>query len=204
MNDPLKDPATLHAMRLGRGLTDSPARRLEQSRERMRESMLHLSGRPPHGPGEAGSAEESGWLDSLRSHPLAALLMGAMGGWWQSHPLNSAARAGQGGAASRMLSPWARRHPVALVLGAVVVGGLLVRTRPWRWLAKPALVTGVLSYALRSVVSHIPVRSLLGLLSGFSSPAAAQPVPEEPPEKMSKPRGLAAARRSQPNGELHR
>lgn len=158
------------------------AQRVAQSRERLRQAMLRPGGGPRSDRGDdAGSEGEpsgGGWLSGLRSHPIASLALGALDAWWRAHPLHAGATLTQG-----LVSPWVRRHPIATVVGAMVVGGLMVRTRPWRWLAKRALLTGIASYMLRNALRHVPMGSLLGMLSSWgASPArsAAQPASARP------------------------
>jgi hypothetical protein len=51
-------------------------------------------------------------------------------------------------AVKTLLLPLAQRHPLGLVLGGVALGALLGWSRPWRWLATPALVVGLLPQLL--------------------------------------------------------
>lgn len=93
------------------------------------------------------------WAARLRALPGAGLLVEAVQGWWVRHPLH-AAGAIAAVTADTMLGPVAQRHPLRLVLAAAAVGGLLVRSRPWRWAMVPALFAGLapqlLSAALRA------------------------------------------------------
>jgi hypothetical protein len=44
-----------------------------------------------------------------------------------------------------VLSPWAHRHPWALVSASAAVGATVVALRPWRWLPPPAVMASLLS-----------------------------------------------------------
>ena len=64
-------------------------------------------------------------------------------GWWIGHPWRVGSEAALG-VANALLRPVAQRHPLRLVAGAVLVGGLLAWSRPWRWSVRPGgLVTGL-------------------------------------------------------------
>lgn len=45
-------------------------------------------------------------------------------------------------AADAVVSPIVQRHPLRMTLGAAVVGGLLVWSRPWQWTLGSALLAG--------------------------------------------------------------
>ena len=131
----------------------SPPDRLALSRERLRQAM--------HGPAapasaEAGSSEDepaTGWLDRLRSIPAAAILIDAVVHWWARHPLHVATMVAAG-AANAVVRPMAERHPWRLVLGAALVGGVIVWSRPWRWGLKPALFAGLLPQLLKAALEQ--------------------------------------------------
>jgi ferric-dicitrate binding protein FerR (iron transport regulator) len=110
--------------------------RLAASRERLR---LGLQGKAA----AAGTAPAPGstpaWMAPLMANPAAALALQAARAWWSGHPLHALGQ-GAAAAADAALRPVARRHPIALVLGAGLLGGLLVWSRPWRWLPSPALL----------------------------------------------------------------
>jgi hypothetical protein len=126
------------------------AQRLMQSRARLQAALQHApnqngpstlelllawataaGARASGSPGEPGSpARVPPWL------------LDALARWWAPHPLHQVLvllRA--------MAEAWARpvaaRHPMALLGGALLGGAALVRVRPWRWLAPPALLAGL-------------------------------------------------------------
>lgn len=130
--------------------TTAASQRLLQSRERMR---LALRGAPPTP--DNGSCAPASWLDSLKSLPGAGLLAYVVGRWWARHPLRAA---GQEAAASAKaaLEPLVRRHPYALVLVALSLGGLLAWSRPWRWALTSTVLAGLLPQWLAAALKPAP------------------------------------------------
>ncbi len=60
--------------------------------------------------------------------------------------------------AGLVLQPVARAHPYRLVIGAAVVGALLARTRPWRWLPASALLAGVVPQLVHFVSGQLKTK----------------------------------------------
>ena len=122
--------------------------------------------------GSAGTAASkqtpaAAWTDALRAVPGAAILLDALRGWWQQHPLRLySVIAAEAGAA--VAKPVAQRHPVALVGGAFVVGALLALSRPWRWIIKPALFAGLVPHLASNTLAHLPLQSWLAALSSLA------------------------------------
>jgi hypothetical protein len=88
--------------------------------------------------------------------PGINLLLGIFQDWWARQPLRvTLTLAAQATAA--VLQPIAQRHPVGLVAGAALAGGLVVLIRPWRWISTPALLTGMLPQLIAEVIKHLPV-----------------------------------------------
>ena len=112
--------------------------RLELSRERLRQALLEVSGAA----GDATGRQPSAWLQGLAALPGAGILIEALRTWWAKHPLHLAGELGVD-AARAVLQPLARSHPLALVLGALLLGGVLAWARPWRWILKPAWLAGL-------------------------------------------------------------
>ncbi len=158
--DPLALPARL----------PTPAERLQQSRERMAQWMLNADGRTLARQ-RAAAADGGGWewLGKLRSNPVVALVVDAINSWWANHPLHPAAGLAEG-IARDAVAPLARRHPRAMVAGAVVLGALIVWARPWRWLLKPALFTGLVSQVVSHLVAQVPIDSILSTITAFTEP----------------------------------
>lgn len=59
-----------------------------------------------------------------------------------------------------------RRHPLGSVALAALLGGLLVRGRPWRWALKPELWSALLP-ALMATLANAPMSTWSGLLTAF-------------------------------------
>ncbi len=75
--------------------------------------------------------------------------------WWRDHPLHTAGVVA-GEASRNLMRPVVERRPQAFVLGAAAVGALLVLSRPWRWLLRPALFIGLMPQLLAAVVKRVP------------------------------------------------
>jgi hypothetical protein len=52
------------------------------------------------------------------------------------------------------VQPIAQRNPLGFVLGAAVAGGVLVWSRPWRWLLTPALLATLLPQLASRAFNH--------------------------------------------------
>jgi hypothetical protein len=137
----------------------SPAERLSRSREQLRLSLTAASRAPGDGDRRRDRGAAWTWGDALLPG-----IAGLVRHWWSGHPLRAAAGLAAG-VTTLALRPLAARHPWGLVAGAVVLGGLLAWTRPWRWTLKPALLAGVLP------------QLLLALLKTPPQPPPAQPAP---------------------------
>jgi hypothetical protein len=112
--------------------------RLDLSRERLRQALLEGSAAA----GDATGRQRPAWLQDLAALPGAGILIEALRTWWARHPLQLAGQVGVE-AARAVLQPLARSHPLALLLGALLVGGVLAWARPWRWILKPAWLAGL-------------------------------------------------------------
>ena len=96
----------------------------------------------------------SGWLQKLRGQPLAALAIDALTDRWSRHPLHTTVRVAEA-AARETIAPLVRRHPAAVLGASAVAGALLVRAKPWRWLARPALLTGLVAQIAALLVARL-------------------------------------------------
>ncbi len=128
---------------------ETAAQRLVHTREGMRVALRGISASP-------GTAAHSSthWLESLKALAGAGLVIEALSQWWAGHPLRVTGQ-GIAGAAKAVIQPLAQRHPVALVLGAFVVGGLLAWSRPWRWPLGSGLLAGLLPQFLPQLLSRL-------------------------------------------------
>ena len=150
------------------------AERLALSRERLRQTMQQ-GAKPFKGAskpllGATGAA----WVNSFKSAPGVSIILEAVGSWWARHPLRLASMVAAE-AATAVVQPIAQRNPVGLVLGALVLGAVVVWSRPWRWILKPALLAGLFPQLLSKVIAHAPSRSwmtvLMSLADGQRQPA---------------------------------
>ena len=157
----------------------SPADRLTLSRERLREAMRNKTAQRSSSPSAGAGA--TAWLDSLKAIPGAGVVVEAVRSWWAQHPLRVASMVAAD-ATKSVLQPMAEKNPLGLVLGALVLGGLLAWSRPWRWLIKPALFAGLLPQLVSKALAHVPSRSWLAVLASLIQeqqrpPATASPRP---------------------------
>ncbi len=157
--------------------------RLALSRERMR---LALQGKPSSrggdAPGVRPASFSTAWLAGLRSLPVAGVVIDAVTGWWAQHPLRMAVVIGSS-AAKAVAEPIAQRNPLGLVLGAALLGGVVVWSRPWRWLLKPALFAGLMPQLVKQALSRLPAQP--GLLA--AAPAAWPAAPQALSQAASQP-----------------
>ena len=133
---------------------------LEHSRQRMRAALHEVLASPKLAPGAAAGSDPP---------------IGAAPRWPAAQPLRQAAGM-LAEAAHALAQPVARKHPLALVLGAAAMGGLLVVSRPWRWFITPALLAGLVPRLLVKVVGQLPRGSWLALLTALVPAPMASPV----------------------------
>jgi hypothetical protein len=147
-------------------LVVSPSERLAMSRERLRQAMRPK--RAADSPRAARGAGSPGvWLGSLKAHPIGAILFDAVTHWWSHHPLRLASMVAAD-ATSAVVRPMAQRNPIALVLGALVVGGLMAWSRPWRWLLTPALLAGLVPRIFSKAMAMVPPQSWMAMLAALT------------------------------------
>jgi len=160
----------------------SAAERLEASRARLRSALMDIAHPPPKpsllhelGIGSFGSQI----LDKLKSLPGAALVIESIEHWWAEHPLHAAGSLAEQ-ASRRYVEPIARKNPLAVVLGSAVFGALLIASRPWRWLLRPALFIGLVPQIAAHALKRMPLDSWLQMLSTLSGKRAAAGSQEAP------------------------
>jgi hypothetical protein len=154
--------------------------RLALSRERLRRAMSEISAPEAAAQSQGACGQTLAWLDGLKSFSGTGSLVDAVRGWWRHNPLRLAGMAGTD-AAQAVINPMARRHPLTLVLGAFLLGGLLAWGRPWRWIVKPALFAGLLPPLIHKAMNRVPVDSWLSVLASLAQrPRRASPTPKEP------------------------
>lgn len=123
----------------------TPAQRLQQSRERIRQCLA-----PPEAQADEG---ESFLGETLRQHPLLASAVEALQLWWEGHPWRPATFVA-GGLVRETLLPFARKHPIGLVLAAMLLGGSLAWFRPVRGVVKALVIKGVVSQSLMGLIQQ--------------------------------------------------
>lgn len=134
-----------------------------------------------HGPiaPAAGDAPAATWWTGLLAVPAVRVLRDAVHGWWSQHPWHAAGNAAAT-AVNAALQPVARRHPWALAAAALLAGGLIAASRPWRWRAHLAAGrAGGVPRLLNEVLATLPVASWLVLLAALAQ-AVAPATPSEP------------------------
>jgi hypothetical protein len=158
---------------------NTPSDRLALSRERLRHAM-RTSAAPKGGSTHPHAGRFStAWLASLKDIPGAAVIISAVTSWWAQHPLRLAGMVAAD-AASAVVRPVAQRNPLGLVLGALVLGGVLAWSRPWRWLLTPALFAGLLPQLFSKAMALVPPSSWMAVLTSLvqqqeRAPAAPPP-----------------------------
>ena len=90
--------------------------------------------------------------------------MDVLKSWWSQHPLRTAALIGEE-AGNALIKPTAQKHPVLLMVGALVLGAALMRVKPWRWGFKKVLLAGLVPQLISKVVSELPVSSWMAVVS---------------------------------------
>ena len=126
----------------------TPSARLSRSREQLRLALQGTAAAVGANTRQAGSSGTT-WLDDMQAIPGASVVVEAVGTWWAKHPLRVTAIVAATTAAA-VVKPIAQRHPLGLVSGAFVLGGLFALSRPWRWrwAVQPALFAGLAQHLL--------------------------------------------------------
>ena len=85
--------------------------RLVQSRAWLRQALL---GKPRARTPSGARKPTPEWLNDLKSVPLVAVLVEALGSWWMQHPLRVASQLAVE-TTSALVQPLAKRNPLGLV-----------------------------------------------------------------------------------------
>lgn len=143
------------------------AERLEASRARLRTALLEIA-HPPPKPSLIGELKIGSFghqlLERLKALPGATLLLESIEHWWAEHPLRAAGSLAEE-ASRRYVGPMARDNPVAVVVGAAVFGALLIASKPWRWLLRPALFFGLVPQIAAQALKRMPLDAWLAMIS---------------------------------------
>jgi hypothetical protein len=81
----------------------------------------------------------------------------AVNQWIAEHPIKLASET-LSDVTKSIVSPIAQRSPLLFVASALVVGGVLVWSRPWSWLLKPAVMAGIVPQIVSKVIAYAPKR----------------------------------------------
>jgi hypothetical protein len=81
----------------------------------------------------------------------------AVNQWLADHPIKLASDV-LGDVTKSVVAPMAQRSPILFVTSALVVGGLLVWSRPWTWLLKPAVIAGIVPQIISKALAYAPKR----------------------------------------------
>jgi hypothetical protein len=155
--------------------------RLTLSRERLRQALGDASTPRHESVKQPASQSTDACSDTPSTGSVAHLLIEAVRGVWSLPPLHDAVDAAAGAARSA-LRPTAQRHPAGLVVGALLMGGLLVWSRPWRWMLRPVLAAAWMPQLLLWAVTQRPIRSWTSLLTALAQPrraATTRPAPTQ-------------------------
>lgn len=146
----------------------SAVEKLERSRARLRRAM-----RPP--PIERHGANAGpGWWVHFKQLPVVVFVRDALRSWWTQHPLRPVAQIGLE-ASNAAARPIARDKPLLLLAAAAVVGAVVSRVLPWRWLLRSVLFAGLAPQLAARAAAKLPIESWLGVLgSAMAAPGAAQ------------------------------
>jgi hypothetical protein len=148
----------------------SPRERLTQSRQRI-SVWLEEDRDAPHA--QMRSHNEG-------THPVTAILKDVLSEWWRHHPLYTSVNI-TGDAARDAIVPLVRRYPIVVLGVAAVAGALLVRSRAWRWVVRPAVVAGLASQIVARAVSQMQSAAAAADRPDQSSHAAPASGPLAPP-----------------------
>ena len=150
----------------------TPSERLALSRERLRQAR----GGPDRAAKRATSAHAPGpasaWLDELKAHPVGAIAIDALLRWWAQHPLRLAGVVAADATAA-VVRPIAQRNPLGLMMAALLLGGALAWSRPWRWLLGPVSLAGLAGLApplVSRIIAGLPTQSWLAFLTLLMQP----------------------------------
>lgn len=109
----------------------------------------------------------SAWLDALKANPLGGAVVAAATRWWAQHPLRLATMIAAD-ATTAVVRPMAQQNPLGLVMIALLLGGALAWSRPWRWLLTPALLAGLVPRTVSSLLALVPAQSWMAALDSLT------------------------------------
>ncbi|MDQ6685538.1 MAG: hypothetical protein M3Z16_10460 [Pseudomonadota bacterium] len=155
----------------------SAADRLNASRAKLRSAMMDIAHPAPHKPSAAASAVHrlsEDLLGKMRRLPGAMIFIDSLQAWWAQHPLRTIGLVAEG-AARGFLGPAVQRRPFPFIAAAVVAGALVVASKPWRWLLRPALFVGLVPQLLKQALRRMPIESVVGIATGVLAKRRTRP-----------------------------
>lgn len=167
----LKPDASVPRRDGGTGKSGAAAQRSAQG-----ERTSAAGGTRTPGAGQADAASSASPRSETSPSTLASTLFEALRAWWSVQPLSGTLRLAND-VAREAVAPYARRHPLALVGGAVVAGALIGVLRPWRLLRSSSPSAPLVPRMVSQFVSQMPLQSLLAVMSAF---LVAQAAADEP------------------------
>ncbi len=111
--------------------------------------------------------------------PMLGMAWVALRAWWQQQPFATAVRL-LAGELSAQAAPLLRRHPLAVVAAAALLGSVFVAVRPWR-LLRVQLGRWVLAQATSAPVLGTLAAMLATLVRSTAAQASAAAPPAEGP-----------------------
>ena len=148
----------------------SASERLADSRQRLRIALLQsVSGNRVSDMLPSGSSPQ--WVEQLKGMPVIGSAVRSLDAWWAQTPLNAASTT-VFYSANTVARPIAARHPFYVVMVAALAGAVLARSRPWRWILKPALFAGLAMRLSSNLVTRVPLQSWITLLTALTQRAS--------------------------------
>ncbi len=157
----------------------TPEQRLAASREAIRMALVSRHSTSARKARRRGRGLLGGLAQAFSHVPMSHLAQRYISRWWARHPWRTTVEFAVE-ATDELVRPMAEKHPWLLLGGALGVGALLSRARPWRWISGGALLAGVIPrMPLASVLDWVTstLNDLAGQTEHPASPAAAGPEP---------------------------
>ena len=147
--------------------------RLALTREELRQALTpRRRGAEPPPEGLGGVAADV--AERVKALPGVDLVLGVIESWWARHPLRTVGLVAAEASRS-YVTPIAQRRPLALVLGAMAGGALLVLLKPWRWLPRRVLFMGLVPALAVRLARELPIDSWLQMYRSISVPRGTAP-----------------------------
>lgn len=148
--------------------------RVEASRARLRMAML------PPPPVEKVAGARVSMMDRLLQIPVVGAVIESVQAWWSIHPLRPMSKVASE-ATTAAVTPIARYHPLLLMLASAGAGALIFWTRPWRWIFRTALFSGLVPQLLTRAVASLPIDSWMSIFGSVTPRKTTNPTdPVEP------------------------